>query len=74
MPEAIVAGIKYLAQKELVRQVAVSFAIGFVMQKLQPKPKEQVFKDGLKLNNTSNVAPIPVVYGRLGLAVQNLGQ
>jgi len=64
MPEAIVAGIKYLAQKELVKQIAVSFAIGFFMQKLQPKPKEQVFKDGLKLNNTSNVAPIPVVYGR----------
>ena len=64
MPEFIIEGIKYLAKKEFVKQVFVSFVLGHVMQRLQPKPEQQVFKEGLKLNNTSNVAPIPVVYGR----------
>lgn len=66
MPELIVSGLKALFKKKLFKHIVVSFAIGKVMEALQPNPHLDIpkFNDGLKLNNTSNVAPIPVVYGR----------
>ena len=58
-------GLKYLASKEGIRQVVLSYAIGKVAESLQPDPEiPEPFKERLKLNNTSNVSPIPIVYGR----------
>ena len=66
MPDWLVAGLKYLAGKEVVKQILVSFFIGKVLEKLAPEQEIDLanFDRGLKLNNTSNVAPIPVIYGR----------
>tara|TARA_Y100000361_G_scaffold37821_1_gene32369 strand:- start:3842 stop:7678 length:3837 start_codon:yes stop_codon:yes gene_type:complete len=64
MPNWLVAGLKYLAGKEVVKQFLFSFLIGKVMERLAPEPEAMNFQHGLKLNNTSNVAPIPVIYGR----------
>lgn len=48
----------------ILQQAVVSFAIGQVLQKLGEKKVEPTeLETSIKLNNTSNVSPIPVIYG-----------
>lgn len=48
----------------VLQQAVVSFAIGQVLQKLGEQKVEPTKLEGsIKLNNTSNVSPIPVIYG-----------
>jgi hypothetical protein len=66
MPSIISSVFNYVFSKAFVQQMVVSFAIGEVMKMFAEEPEfnNTEFKGNLKLNNTSNVAPIPVVYGR----------
>jgi hypothetical protein len=53
-----------IAGVAVLQQAVVSFAIGQVLQKLGEKKVQATELDSsIKLNNTSNVSPIPVIYG-----------
>lgn len=48
----------------VLQQAVVSYAIGQVLQKLgEEKVNTTQLEGNIKLNNTSNVSPIPVIYG-----------
>ena len=49
---------------KFIQSVIVSFAIGKVMEAIAGKPKAPTLDESLKMNNTSNVSALPVVYGR----------
>tara|TARA_B100002019_G_scaffold111531_1_gene95943 strand:- start:2987 stop:6427 length:3441 start_codon:yes stop_codon:yes gene_type:complete len=64
MPSLIASAFKYVFSKAFLKQLVVSYAIGEVMKALAPEQEIPKFNASIKTNNTSNVSPIPVVYGR----------
>lgn len=54
----------FLKANSFAQTLFLSFAIGKIQQRLMDEPQMQDFESSIKLNNTSNTSPIPIVYGR----------
>lgn len=64
MPQAIATALADFSFKKFLIHTIVSYGIGRIIQSITKPTLPEFRGQGLKMNNTSKMHPIPVVYGR----------